>query len=188
MEQHTLRKTFKYQLMPTPEQERALERVVWRCRERSNVGLQARKAAWDKCRICVFVTFAMQSAQLPGIKEVRPEYRALNAQVMQAVLHRLEQACHACFRRLNEGETPGSPRLQGRNRSRRCTSAHVGAHGGAMLDGGALSRSTSGRTGVSASDGLVPLWARPRRSRSPKQPLAGTRASRGRRCRLSRCP
>jgi transposase len=30
--------------MPTPEQERTLETVVWRCRERYNAGLQERKA------------------------------------------------------------------------------------------------------------------------------------------------
>jgi hypothetical protein len=37
-EQHT-RKTFKYKLMPTSEQERALESVLWRCRELYNAGL-----------------------------------------------------------------------------------------------------------------------------------------------------
>jgi hypothetical protein len=28
-----VRKTFKYKLSPTPEQERTLEMVLWRCRE-----------------------------------------------------------------------------------------------------------------------------------------------------------
>jgi putative transposase len=53
-------KTYKYQLMPTPEQERTLEQVVWRCRELYNAGLQERKTAWEKCRVSV--SFAMQSA------------------------------------------------------------------------------------------------------------------------------
>ena len=66
-----MRKTFTYQLMPTPEQARMSATVVWRCRELYNAGLQARKAAWEQCRVCV--SFAMQSAQLPAIKEVRPE-------------------------------------------------------------------------------------------------------------------
>jgi putative transposase len=79
MEQQSVRKTFKYKLIPTPEQERALERVVWRCRELYNAGLQERKAAWEKCGVAV--NFALQSAQLPGIKDVRPEYRDINAQV-----------------------------------------------------------------------------------------------------------
>ena len=54
--------------------------------ERDNAGLQERKEAWERCGVSV--TFAMQSAQLPGIKEVRPEYREINAQVLQDVLHR----------------------------------------------------------------------------------------------------
>jgi len=45
MEQQRVRKTFKYQLMPTPEQEQALETVVSRCRELYNAGLHERKAA-----------------------------------------------------------------------------------------------------------------------------------------------
>ena len=59
MEQQTgsVRKTFKYKLMPTPEQEQALATVVWRCRELSNAGLEERKAAWEKRGVTV--TFAM---------------------------------------------------------------------------------------------------------------------------------
>ena len=45
MEPQRVRKTFKYKLNPTPEQERALATVVWRCRELYNAGLEERKAA-----------------------------------------------------------------------------------------------------------------------------------------------
>jgi len=69
MKQHTIHKTFTSRLKPTPEQERALEDVVWRCRELYTAGLEERKAAWEKCGVSV--TFAMQSAQLPAIKAVR---------------------------------------------------------------------------------------------------------------------
>ncbi len=101
MERGSVRKTFKYRLQPTPEQERALAAVVWRCRELYNAGLQERKAAWEQCGTSV--TFAMQSAQLPGLKEVRPDYRDLNAQVLQDVLHRLDKAFQAFFRRVATG-------------------------------------------------------------------------------------
>ena len=47
MEQQRVRKTFKYQLLPTPEQARTLQTVVWRCRELYNAGLHERKAAWE---------------------------------------------------------------------------------------------------------------------------------------------
>jgi hypothetical protein len=49
MELQTVHKSFKYKLMPTPKQEWALERVLWRCRELYNAGLEERKVAWEKC-------------------------------------------------------------------------------------------------------------------------------------------
>src|SRR5215831_7598736 len=104
MEPQRVRKTFKYKLLPTPAQAQALATVVWRCRERYNAGLQERKVAWEQCRVSV--RFAMQSAQLPaisGIKEVLPEYREIHAQVLQDVLHRLDQAFAAFFCRLQAG-------------------------------------------------------------------------------------
>jgi putative transposase len=64
MEQQSVCKTFKYKLLPTPEQERTLETVLWRCRELYNAGLEERKLAWERCRVSV--SFAMQSAQLPA--------------------------------------------------------------------------------------------------------------------------
>src|SRR5215470_2323106 len=136
MDQQSVRKTFKYKLTPTPEQERTLESVVWRCRELYNAGLQERKAAWEKCGVSV--SFAMQSAQLPAIKEVRPEYREINAQVLQDVLHRLDTAFAAFFRRATAGGHPGYPRFQGKDRYTSFTYPQVGEHGGAALDGGML--------------------------------------------------
>jgi putative transposase len=95
------RKMYTYQLLPTPAHEQALATVLWRCRELYNAGVQERKAAWEKRGVCV--NFAMQSAQLPGIKDVRPEYRDINAQVVQDVLHRLDKIFAAFFRRVRAG-------------------------------------------------------------------------------------
>jgi putative transposase len=123
MGQQRVRKTYPYKLMPTPEQARAqaraMERVLWRWRDRDNAGLHARKAAWEQCR--VWVRFALQSAPLPGLKEVRPASGSgdLNAQVLQDVLHRLDTSLQAFFRRVKSGQTPGYPRSQGRNRAPR---------------------------------------------------------------------
>ena len=114
MEQQGVRKTYTYQLLPTPDQEQALATVVWRCRDLYNAGLEERKAAGEMYGVSV--TFARQSAQLPGIKDVRPEYRDLNAQVLQDVLHRLDTAFQAFFRRVQAGEQPGYPGFQGSDR------------------------------------------------------------------------
>src|SRR5215472_13020964 len=124
MEEQRARTTFHYKLMPTPPQERTLATALWRCRGLYNAGLQERKAAWEQCGVCV--TFALHSAQLPALKEVRPDSRDRNAQVVQDVLHRLDRAFQAFFRRVKAGERPGYPRFQGADRYASCTSPQVG--------------------------------------------------------------
>jgi len=149
MNQQTVCKTFKYKLAPTAEQTGALEFVVRRCRELYNAGLQERCEAWHKCRVSI--TLASQSAQLPAIKEVRPEYRDVHSQVLQDVLTRLDRACQAFFRRVKAGETPGYPRFHGVNRYRSFTYKQFG--NGATLDNGFLLLSKIGRLAV--------RWSRP---------------------------
>jgi putative transposase len=117
--------------------------ALWRCRELYNAGLQERKAASETCRVSV--RFTMQSAHLPAIKEVRPDYHDIHAQVLQDVLRRLDTAFAACFRRLQAGARPGYPRFQGKDRYDSFTYPQVGAHGGAVVDGGMLSLSKIGR-------------------------------------------
>jgi putative transposase len=143
MEQRHFHKTYKYRLAPTRAQETVLEEVLWRCRELYNAGLEERKTAWEKCGVTV--TFAMQSAQLPHIKDARTEYRDINAQVLQDVLHRLDKTYQAFFRRIKNGEKPGYPRFHGRDRYSSFTYPQVGEHGGATLDGGILNLSKIGR-------------------------------------------
>jgi hypothetical protein len=87
----------------------------------------------------------MQSAPLPATKQVRPEYHDVHVQVVQDVLHRLDKACAALFRRLQAGEHPGYPRYQGRDRYNSLTYPQVSAHGGAVVDGGMLSLTKIGR-------------------------------------------
>jgi putative transposase len=53
----------------------------------------------------------MHSAHQPAIKAVQPDYRDLNAQVVHDVLHRLDKACAAFFRRLQAGAHRGYPRF-----------------------------------------------------------------------------
>jgi putative transposase len=149
MEQQAVHKTYKYQLKPTPQQEQAMAFVVRRCRELYNAALQERSEAWQKRGVSV--SEAMQSAQLPAIKAVRPEYRDIHAQVLQDVLTRLDRAFKAFFRRIREGQTPGFPRFQGSNRYTSFTYKQFG--NGATLDNGFLVLSKIGRIAV--------RWSRP---------------------------
>jgi putative transposase len=99
----------------------------------------------------VSITLARQSAQLPAIKEVRPEYREIHSQVLQDVLTRLDRAFHAFFRRVQQGETPGYPRFHGERRSNSFTYKQFG--NGAILENGVLVLSKLGR--------IVVRWSRP---------------------------
>src|SRR5215470_12205332 len=69
MEQQGLRKTFKYQLKPTPEQERLLERTLMLCRHVYNAAVGERREAWQKCGVSV--SYYQQKAELPPIKVER---------------------------------------------------------------------------------------------------------------------
>jgi putative transposase len=149
MDEQAVRKTFKYKLKPTPEQERAMEFVLRRCRELYNAGLEERQEAWQKRGVSV--TMAGQSAQLPDIKEVRPEYRDVHSQVLQDVFTRLDRAFQAFFRRVKAGETPGYPRFHGSNRYNSFTYKQFG--NGATLDNGFLVLFKIGRIAL--------RWSRP---------------------------
>ena len=77
MEQQTVRKTYKYKLKPTPEQERTLERTLMLCRHVYNAAVGERREAWRMRGVSV--SYYQQKAELPGIKEAMPEYGEVNA-------------------------------------------------------------------------------------------------------------
>jgi putative transposase len=146
MKQQSVRKTHKYRLKTTPEQERALEHTLMLCRHIYNAAVGERREAWRVRRFSV--TYYQQKAELPGIKEAMPEYAEVNAQMLQDVVLRVDRAFQAFFRRVQAGETPGYPRFHGRDRYNSFTFPQVGEHGGAALDGGILSLSKIGRIPV----------------------------------------
>ena len=141
MEQQSVRKSYKYRLYPTPEQEQALDTILWRCRTLYNVALEERKTAWEKRRVSL--NYYQQATELPDLKAASPEYAEVNAQVLQDALRRLDRAFQAFFRRIRNRETPGYPCFQGKGRYNSFTYPQYG--GGAVLDGGVLSLSKIGR-------------------------------------------
>ena len=118
MELHNtpIRKTFKYCLTPTPEQEQALEAVLRRCRALYTVALEQRRTWWGRGQ-GKGATYYQQKAELPDLKLEFPEYAEVHSQVLQDVLLRLEHAFAAFFRRVKHGQTPGYPRFQGVTRT-----------------------------------------------------------------------
>ena len=157
MGEQTVRKTYKFKVKPTPEQERMLDRAVMLCRQVYNAALEQRREAYRMRGVSV--SYYEQKAELPGIKEAMPEYAAVNSQVLQDVVLRVDRAFQAFFRRVKAGETPGYPRFRGRTRYNSVTYPQVGEHGCARLDNGFLVLSKIGRIAV--------RWSRPIRG-TPK--------------------
>src|SRR5215469_13447014 len=114
MESKSIRKAYKYKLKPSPKQERMLDRTLMLCRHVYNAAIEERREAWQKCGLSV--DYYQQKAELPGIKTEMPEYAEVHSQVLQDVVHRVDRAFQAYFRRVQAGETPGYPRFHGRSR------------------------------------------------------------------------
>jgi putative transposase len=144
-----VRKTYKAKLRPTPTQERALDKVLWRSRTLYNTALEQRITAWQRCRVSV--SRYEQEAELKAIRAEFPEYDAIHSHVLQDVLARLDKTYQAFFRRVQRGEKAGFPRYKGRDRFHSFTYKEYG--NGARLDDGFLVLSKIGRVGVH--------WSRP---------------------------
>jgi putative transposase len=107
-------KAFKYRLYPTRKQAETLQFTLDRNRELYNAALEERREAYRMSRISI--SFNDQSAQLPSIKKIRPEYKEIYSQILQDTLHRVDKAFKAFFKRCKEGKTSGFPRFQGYDR------------------------------------------------------------------------
>ncbi len=149
MEQQTVRKTYKYKLIPTPTQERELGRLLGLCRSLYNTALEQRITAWQRVRVTV--SRYQQEAELKDIRAAFPEYAAIHSHVLQDVLARLDKTYQAFFRRLKAGEKAGFPRYQGRDRYHSITYKEFG--NGATVDNGFLVLAKIGRIAV--------RWSRP---------------------------
>ncbi len=114
-------KSFKFRLSPTKKQAEKLQWTLDRTRELYNAALQERRDAYRMCHKSI--TYYEQANQLPEIKEIREEYRAIHSQVLQDTLRRVDKAMQAFFRRVKQGtlpggqvNTPGYPRFRGKER------------------------------------------------------------------------
>ena len=84
-------RTLKYRLYPNRKQRETLATQLDLCRELYNAALQERIESYKTTG--KGVTWLQQQAQLPAIKEVRPEFKSVHAHTLQAVLIRLSQTC-----------------------------------------------------------------------------------------------
>jgi putative transposase len=144
MDHQAVRKTYKEKLRPAPSQERALDEVLWRCRDLYNIALEQRIIAYQRRHVSV--SRFDQEAELKAIRAEFPEYAAIHSHVLQDVLARLDKTYQAFFRRVQRGEKAGFPRYQARLRYHSFTFKEFG--NGATLDNGFLVLSKIGRIAV----------------------------------------
>jgi putative transposase len=119
MDQTTARKTYKEKIRPTPAQERALDDVLWHCRDLYNAALDQRITAWQRCHVSV--SRFEQEVERKAIRAEFPEYASIHSHILQSVLARLDKTYQAFFRRVKNGERPGYPRFKGSHRYRSFT-------------------------------------------------------------------
>ena len=127
-------KTFCYKLRPSRSQEAALDEALETCRHLYNRALAERKDAYEQEQRSV--GFKEQCAALPQAKKESAFLPRVHSQVLQDVLHRLDHAFAAFFRRVKAGEKPGYPRFRGRGWYDSFTYRQYG--NGAKFDGNRL--------------------------------------------------
>ena len=90
--------TYRYRLLPTRRQYRALEGILESQRQLYNAALEERTEAYRKARVSR--TYIDQTKGLTEWRQSDPEARALPVALQRATLKRLDEAYAAFFRRL----------------------------------------------------------------------------------------
>jgi putative transposase len=107
--------TFRYRLLPTRGQHRALRAILEGQRQLYNAALEERKGAWDKSRKSI--NYQAQFKSLTIIRQ-DPEYSHIPITIQRGTILRLERAFNSFFKRVKKGEKPGYPRFKGKDRFR----------------------------------------------------------------------
>jgi len=104
-----MRKTFQYRIYPTRKQNIILLYVLSVCRKLYNDSLHDRKVAYEDCH-CGLSYYDQQN----WLKFV--DKKGVYGHILQNVLRRVDISFKNFFRRVKNGEKPGYPRFQGRDR------------------------------------------------------------------------
>lgn len=114
-----LRRAHKFKLYPNQAQRSKLTHWLNLCCQLYNACLQQRREAWKRQRKSLWL-FDQQN-QLPEMKLENPEFKTVNAQMLQDVCNRADKAFKGFFRRLKMGKIPGYPRFKSTPRYRSFT-------------------------------------------------------------------
>ena len=109
----TVYRTSSYHVSLSPHGYRKLEEIFARMRWFYNCALEHRRDAYKDAGISI--SRNDQFKELTEIRKIFPDFIELSVQVQRGVLHRLDRAMQAFFRRVKAGENPGFPRFKGKN-------------------------------------------------------------------------
>ncbi len=104
--------TYRYRLLPTKQQHRALEAILESQRQLYNAALEERIDAYRKAKSTR--TYFDQTKALTEWRQDEPEASFLPVNLQRATLKRLDEAYRAFFRRVKIGGKPGFPRFRGK--------------------------------------------------------------------------
>src|SRR5689334_15700148 len=106
--------TFRYRLLPTKRQHRALESILEEQRELYNAALEERIEAWR--RASIKRTYEDQSSELTEWRRIDERAGLMPVALQRWTLKRVDDAYRAFFRRVKAGLAPGFPRFRGQGR------------------------------------------------------------------------
>jgi len=120
-----MRKTFKYRLLGSKTTFANAERWLDLCRNLYNAGLEQRIIAYKSNKVSI--SGYEQMNELPELRTTFPEYKNVDAQVLQNVLERLNKTYRSFFQRLtNSRGKVGFPRFKSSNRYNSFTMKQTG--------------------------------------------------------------
>ena len=106
--------TFRYRLLPSKAQHRALERILESQRQLYNAALEERMGAYRSAGKTL--TYFDQCKGLTEWRKDDVEASHLPVRLQRATLKRLDEAYRGFFRRVRAGGKPGFPRFRGKGR------------------------------------------------------------------------
>jgi putative transposase len=108
--------TFRYRLLPTKRQHRALEAMLETQRQLYNAALEERIGAFRKAGLSR--TYFDQCRALTEWRQTDPDASAHPVNLQRWTLKQVDAAFQGFFRRLRSGDKPGFPRYRGQGRFR----------------------------------------------------------------------
>ena len=104
--------TYRYRLLPTKRQHRALEAILEAQRQLYNAALEERIDAYRKAGI--LRTYFDQTKALTEWRHCDRDATSFPVTLQRATLKRLDEAYRGFFRRVRAGKKPGFPRFRGK--------------------------------------------------------------------------